>query len=277
MRHFRAITPGRRHKLSLNLTRILTKNLKPLKKNSFGFLRSKGRNNRGIITSRHRGGGCKRIYRIINFKYSKIGVPGKIKTIEYDPNRNCLISLVHYIDGDKQYILTFQNLYIGKIILSSPKAYLSEGNSLPLKYIPIGFTAHNIEFHPNKGGQLARSAGTKVTLLFKYKNYIALRLPSGKKRFFPDSCWATIGVLGNQKKKLIVLGKAGSARWLGQRPHVRGSAMNAVDHPHGGGEGKAPIGRKHPYTPWGKPALGVKTRKLRKWSDLYLKRFKSRK
>lgn len=240
------------------------------------FDRSKGRNHRGIITSRHRGGGHKRVYRLIDFKRSKIGIFGKIETIEYDPNRNALISLVFYQDGDKKYILYSKNLEIGNTVLSSPKAFLSEGNALPIARLSVGAKIHNIELHPGRGGQLVRSAGTKAVVLYKHKKWTAVRLPSGKKRFIPENCWVTYGIVGNNQQKLKILGKAGSARWVGIRPHVRGSAMNAVDHPHGGGEGKAPIGRKKPYTLWGKPALGVKTRKLGKWSNLYIKRFRTK-
>lgn len=274
MKKFKAYTPGLRHKSQIDFNKLLEKKNKPEKKCTHGFTRNHGRNNRGIITSFHRGGNHKRLYRLIDFKQSKIGIPGKITKVEYDPNRNSLIALVHYIDGDKKYILYFNNLYIGKTILSSPKAYLTEGNSLPLSFIPFGATIYNIEIHSGKGGQLVRAAGTKAIILYKYKHMIAILLPSGKKRFILDNCWATYGTIGNNQQKLKTLGKAGCSRWIGKRPHVRGSAMNAVDHPHGGGEGKAPIGRKQPYTPWGKPALGKKTRKVRKWSDLFVKKFK---
>nr|YP_009478275.1 ribosomal protein l2 [Prototheca stagnorum]BBD20182.1 ribosomal protein l2 [Prototheca stagnorum] len=275
MQRFKSITPGRRHKLSLDPNDSLQKKNNPERLCSFGFFRSKGRNHRGVITSQHRGGGHKRVYRDIDFKRSKIGIVGKIKTVEYDPNRNALIALVVYKDGDKKYILYFQNLEIGANIVSSSYAFIRAGNASPLKNFPLGATIHNIELHSGKGGQLVRSAGAKAVILFKYKNMTAVRLPSGKKRFIPDICWVTYGVVGNQQQKLKILGKAGCNRWIGKRPHVRGSAMNAVDHPHGGGEGKAPIGRKKPYTLWGKPALGVKTRKLRKWSNLYFRKFKN--
>lgn len=274
MKRYKPYTPSLRHKLNIDPNKLLQKKNKPEKKNTFGFKRKQGRNNRGVITSFHRGGGHKKLYRTIDFKQSKIGIPGKIKTVEYDPNRNSLIALVHYADGEKRYILYFNNLYIGKTIYSSPKALLSEGNSLPLYNIPFGSSIYNIEIHPGKGGQLVRSAGTKAIVLYKYKLLTAILLPSGKKRFIPNNCWAIFGSIGNNQQRLKILGKAGSTRWISKRPHVRGSAMNAVDHPHGGGEGKAPIGRKKPYTPWGKPALGKKTRKLNKWSDLYVKKFK---
>lgn len=274
MKKYKPYTPSLRHKQNIEPNYLLKKRNKPEKKSTFGYNRKQGRNNRGLITSFHRGGGHKRLYRLIDFKRTKIGIFGKVKTVEYDPNRNALISLIHYTDGDKKYILYFNNLYIGKTILSSPIAPLGEGNALPLFKIPYGTKIHNIEIHPGKGGQLVRAAGTKATVLYQYKKMIALLLPSKKKRFVLNNCWATIGTIGNNKSKFKLLGKAGSSRWISKRPHVRGSAMNAVDHPHGGGEGKAPIGRKKPYTPWGKTALGAKTRKIKKWSDLYVKKFK---
>lgn len=274
MKKYKPYTPSLRHKKNIEPNHLLNKKNKPEKKNTFGYNRKQGRNNRGSITSFHRGGGHKRLYRLIDFKRTKTGIFGKVQTVEYDPNRNALIALIHYTDGDKKYILYFNNLYIGKTILSSPNAPLGEGNALPLLKIPYGTKIHNIEIHPGKGGQLVRAAGTKATILYQYKKMVALLLPSKKKRFVLNSCWATIGTIGNNKVKFKLLGKAGSSRWISKRPHVRGSAMNAVDHPHGGGEGKAPIGRKKPYTPWGKTALGAKTRKIKKWSDLYVKKFK---
>jgi large subunit ribosomal protein L2 len=274
MKGYSSRTPGLRFKLSINLKNMsfLQRKNHPERLCTSGFSRSKGRNHRGLITSQHRGGGHKRVYRTIDFKREKIGVPGKIQTVEYDPNRNSLIALVQYKDGEKKYILYCRYLSIGNEIISRAKPTNTIGDALPLKYLTEGSRIHNIELTSGKGGQLVRAAGTKAIVLYQYKKFKAIRLPSGKRRFIPLNCWVTYGILGNHEQKSQILGKAGCNRWKGKRPHVRGSAMNAVDHPHGGGEGKASVGRKKPYTPWGKPALGVKTRKLKKWSDLYFKR-----
>ncbi|WP_225696100.1 50S ribosomal protein L2 [Candidatus Phytoplasma sp. AldY-WA1] len=226
-----------------------------------------GRNNQGKITVRHRGGGVKQKYRIIDFKRNKDNIPGKLSTIEYDPNRNCNISLINYVDGEKRYILTPKDVKVGDKIFSGEKSDIRVGNTLPLKNIPEGFLVHNIELKPGKGGQLARSAGTSAQIIKKEGKYVVLSLSSGQTRKFLSECRATIGVLGNEFYKLIRNGKAGRSRYLSIRPTVRGSAMNPNDHPHGGGEGRAPIGRKAPMTPWGKKALGVKTRKKNKNSN----------
>ncbi|MDC9031982.1 50S ribosomal protein L2 [Columbia Basin potato purple top phytoplasma] len=226
-----------------------------------------GRNNQGKITVRHRGGGVKQKYRIIDFKRNKENVPGKLSTIEYDPNRNCNISLIHYVDGEKRYILTPKDIKIGDIINSGKKSDIRVGNTLLLKDIPEGFLVHNIELKPGKGGQIARSAGTSARIVKKEDKYVVLNLSSGQTRKILAECKATIGVLGNEFFKLIRNGKAGRTRYLSIRPRVRGAAMNPNDHPHGGGEGRAPIGRKAPMTPWGKKALGVKTRKKNKNSN----------
>lgn len=226
-----------------------------------------GRNNQGKITVRHRGGGVKQKYRIIDFKRNKENIPGKLSTIEYDPNRNCNISLIHYVDGEKRYILTPKDIKIGDIINSGKKSDIRAGNTLLLKDIPEGFLVHNIELKPGKGGQIARSAGTSARIVKKEDKYVVLTLSSGQTRKILAECKATIGVLGNEFFKLIRNGKAGRTRYLSIRPTVRGSAMNPNDHPHGGGEGRAPIGRKAPMTPWGKKTLGVKTRKKNKNSN----------
>lgn len=235
--------------------------------------RSKGRNNQGAITIRHKGGGHKRMYRKIDFKRNKYNIDGKILSIEYDPNRNSNIALVHYLDGEKRYILHPKNLKINDVILSGVQSPLMLGNSLPLIKIPIGTYVHNVEFFPKKGGQVARSAGSSAKILAKIKKGVILRLSSKEVRLFSKRCFATIGEVGNVGFRNQSLGKAGRNRWLGNRPSVRGSAMNAIDHPHGGGEGKCPIGKPRPLTPWGKPTLGLKTRSKKSASNkLILKR-----
>ena len=226
-----------------------------------------GRNQQGRITVRHRGGGAKRQLRIIDFKRDKFGVPGKVASVEYDPNRTARIALIHYRDGDKRYILAPQGLKVGDTISAGPEAELRTGNALPLANIPTGMQVHNIELQPGHGGQLARGAGTSVQLMAKEGATCLLRLPSGEVRRVPSACMATLGQIGNVENSLTKLGKAGRSRWRGRRPRVRGSAMNPSDHPHGGGEGKAPIGMSTPKTPWGKPTLGHRTRSKKKASD----------
>lgn len=234
--------------------------------------RAKGRNNQGRITIRHKGGGHKRRYRIIDFKRNKQDIPGRVTSIEYDPNRNAHLALITYLDGEKRYILHPENLKIGDSIISSKECEIKVGNSLPLDKIPLGTEIHNVEFFPGKGGQLIRSAGTCAKLIAKENNFVVLRLSSKEIRLFKKECFATVGRISNSDFYNVVSGKAGRSRWLGKRPTVRGSVMNPVDHPHGGGEGRCPIGKPQPRTPWGKPALGVKTRKKRKKSDLYILR-----
>jgi|SRR5690606_13251624 len=231
-----------------------------------------GRNNQGKITVRHHGGGHKRKYRIIDFKRIKDGVIGKVATIEYDPNRTSNIALIHYVDGAKAYIIAPKGLKVGDQIQSGPDADIKIGNALPLVNIPVGTVIHNIELKPGKGGQLVRAAGTEAQLLGKEGNYVTVRLNSGEVRHILNTCRATIGSVGNGDHELIKIGKAGRSRWLGKRPEVRGVVMNPNDHPHGGGEGKAPIGRKSPVSPWGKPTLGYKTRKKKKASSQYIVR-----
>ncbi len=238
--------------------------LVPLKKKA-------GRNNRGVITVRHRGGGAKRMLRIIDFKRDKLGVPGKVASIEYDPNRSARIALVHYADGEKRYIIAPLGLNVGDVIMSGEGAEIKPGNALPLGSIPDGTLIHNLEFEPGKGGQLVRGAGTAAQLLVKEGRYALVRLPSGEVRRFLTECMATIGQVGNVEHQSIRLGKAGRARLLGRRPQVRGSAMTPRDHPHGGGEGRAPRGMA-PKTPWGKPALGQKTRRRKASDRLIVKR-----
>ena len=268
IRFLKAITPGTRNRSVSDFSEI-TKS-KPEKSLSKMKHRSKGRNNRGVITCRHKGGGHKRLYRQIDFRRDKIGVAAKVISIEYDPNRNARIALLHYEDGEKRYIIHPRNLNIGEMVISDLNAQILVGNSLPLRNIPLGAEIHNVEFQPGSGAQLARSAGALVEILAKEGNYVTIRLPSKEIRLISKNCWATIGQVGNVEAYNITLGKAGRMRWLGIRPTVRGSVMNPVDHPHGGGEGKAPIGRSRPVTPWGKPALGKLTRKPKKYSNMFI-------
>ena len=251
IRFFKAATPGTRHGSVLDFSEVASK--KPEKTLTTWWSRSKGRNNRGIITSRHRGGGHKRLYRDIDFGRTKVNIPAKVTHIEYDPNRNSRIALVNYQDGEKRYILHPVGLQIGDTIITSPEATISVGNCLPLVNIPLGTEVHNVELQPGSGGQLVRAAGTVAQIVAKEGAWVTLRLPSGEVRLVSQNCWATIGRVGNVDAFNLTLGKAGRKRWLGRRPHVRGSAMNPVDHPHGGGEGRAPIGRSRPVSPWGKP------------------------
>ena len=253
-----------------NLTKI-----KPEKSLLVPNHRSKGRNNQGRITIRHKGGGHKRRYRLIDFKRNKYDIEGQVLSIEYDPNRNCNIALINYIDGEKRYILHPENLKIGDKVNSGKQVSIQIGNSLPLENIPLGLDVHNIELLPKKGGQLIRAAGTSAKILAKEKDFVVLRLSSKEIRLFKKECFATIGKISNSDIYNIVLGKAGRKRWLGIRPTVRGSVMNPNDHPHGGGEGRCPIGKPRPLTPWGKPALGVKTRKRKNKSDIFIIRSRS--
>ncbi len=243
--------------------------VEPLKKRA-------GRNHQGRVTVRHRGGGHKRLYRVIDFKRDKWGVPARVAAIEYDPNRSARIALLHYVDGEKRYIIAPQGLQVGDTVMSGPEAEIRVGNALPLRNIPVGTVVHNIELIPGRGGQIARAAGTSAQLLAKEGDYATLRLASGEVRRVRLECMATIGQVSNPEHELINLGKAGRRRWLGWRPTVRGSAMSPRDHPHGGGEGRSPIGLPGPKTPWGKPARGVKTRR-REWTDKYIIRRREKK
>jgi len=270
IRLYKSYTPGTRHRALSAFTEITE--AKPEKSLIRKNHRKKGRNNRGVITIRHRGGGHKRRYREIDFGRNKYGITGTVTSIEYDPNRNARISLISYSDGEKRYILHPKGLNVGDTILSGAGSLFAVGNTLPLSEIPLGTSVHNLELIPNKGGQLVRAAGTSAKILAKEGDYITLRLPSKEIRLLRKECFATIGEISNNDAFLVRSGKAGRTRWLGKRPAVRGSVMNPCDHPHGGGEGRAPIGRTRPLTPWGKPALGMKTRKKKKLSDNYILR-----
>ncbi|MDR0220039.1 MAG: 50S ribosomal protein L2 [Lachnospiraceae bacterium] len=262
---YKPYTPSRRHMTGSDFAEI-TKS-KPEKSLCAPLNRRAGRNNQGRITVRHRGGGAKRQYRIIDFKRNKDGIPATVFGIEYDPNRSANIALLAYADGEKRYIIAPEGLTDGMKVMNGPEAEVRLGNCLPLEKIPVGTQVHNIELTPGKGGQMVRSAGTSAQLMAKEGKYATLRLPSGEMRMVPSGCRASIGVVGNGDHNLINIGKAGRKRHMGWRPTVRGSVMNPNDHPHGGGEGKAGIGRPGPSTPWGKPALGLKTRKKKKASN----------
>ncbi|AVP54728.1 50S ribosomal protein L2 [Clostridium tetani] len=268
---FKPTTPSRRN-MSANTFEEITTD-KPEKSLLVSLKRTGGRNSQGKITVRHRGGGAKRKYRIIDFKRDKDGIPAKVATIEYDPNRTAFIALVVYTDGEKRYIIAPQGLKVGDVIVSGPDADIKAGNCLPIKNIPVGTFVHNIELASGKGAQLVRSAGGSAQLMAKEGNYATIKLPSGETRYVRIECRATIGTVSNVKHEIMSIGKAGRKRKMGFRPTVRGSAMNPCDHPHGGGEGRTPIGMSSPVTPWGKPALGYKTRKTKKYSDrLIIKR-----
>jgi large subunit ribosomal protein L2 len=273
IRLYKSYTPGTRNRVLSDFSEV-TKS-KPEKSLIRKNHRSKGRNNRGIITIRHRGGGHKRLYRVIDFKRNKVNIEGRVVSIEYDPNRNARIALIHYSDGEKRYILQPKNLKVGDSIYSGSNISFNIGNSMPLGEIPLGTSIHNIELIPNKGGQIVRAGGTSAKILAKEGNYVTLRLPSKEIRLLRKECNATIGEISNNDSFLVQSGKAGRTRWLGIRPTVRGSVMNPCDHPHGGGEGRAPIGRTRPLTPWGKPALGIRTRKNKKLSGAYILRRRS--
>ena len=270
---YKPYTPTTRNKSSLDFS-LLTK-IKPEKSLTVANHRAKGRNNQGRITTRHKGGGHKRCYRLIDFKRNKYDIQGKIVSIEYDPNRNANISLVNYEDGEKRYILHPETLKVGDTIYAGKNFPIQIGNALPLDKIPLGTDVHNVELFPGKGGQLVRAAGTSAKILAKENNFVVLRLSSKEIRLFKKECFATIGRVSNSDFYNVVSGKAGRSRWLGIRPTVRGSVMNPVDHPHGGGEGRCPIGKPRPLTPWGKPALGIKTRKRKNKSDIFIIRSRS--
>ena len=269
IRNYKPTTPGRR-KMSTLVNEGIAKN-SPLKSLTVTIKKNAGRNNQGKITVRHQGGGAKRKYRIIDFKRNKLNVPGVVASIEYDPNRTANIALINYADGEKRYILAPKSLEVGMRVISSEKADIKVGNALPIMLIPVGTVIHNIELRPGKGGELARSAGASAQILGREGKYVMVRLSSGEQRKVLGTCMATVGEVGNEDSSLVKIGKAGRNRHKGIRPTVRGSVMNPNDHPHGGGEGRAPIGRKAPVTPWGKPALGYKTRK-KKQSDKFIVR-----
>ena len=265
VRKYKPTSNGRRNMSVLTFDEITTDT--PEKSLLAPLSKSAGRNNTGHITVRHQGGGVKRQYRIIDFKRNKDGIPATVKSIEYDPNRSANIALLFYADGEKRYILAPKGLTVGTVVVSGSDADIKVGNALPIINIPVGTLIHNIELHPGKGGQLARSAGVSAQILGREAGYVLIRLGSGEVRKVLATCKATVGEVGNESHELVRIGKAGRARHMGLRPEVRGSVMNPNDHPHGGGEGKCPVGRPSPMTPWGKPALGLKTRKHKKASN----------
>ena len=270
IKHYKPTTNGRRNMSALTYEEITTST--PEKSLLVKLNKTAGRNNAGRITVRHHGGGEKRKYRLIDFKRNKDGIAGKVATIEYDPNRSANIALIHYLDGEKRYILAPKGLTVGSMIYSGENVDIRVGNCLPLANIPVGTTVHNVELYAGHGGQLARAAGASAQILGREERYVLLRLQSGEVRRVLGVCRATIGVVGNEDHELVNVGKAGRTRHMGIRPTVRGSVMNPNDHPHGGGEGRQPVGRKAPMTPWGKIALGLKTRKTKKQSNALIVR-----
>lgn len=275
IKKYKPTSPAKRH-MTVTSFDILTKK-KPEKSLLVSLKNKAGRNNDGRITVRHQGGGAKKKYRIIDFKRNKDGVPAKVAAIEYDPNRSAFIALLHYVDGEKRYILYPHGLKVGDTVVSGEGADIKVGNCLMMKDIPLGTVIHNIELYPGRGGQLVRSAGNSAQLMAKDGSYVQVRLPSGEVRLIRQECKATIGQVGNLDHENVTIGKAGKSRHMRKRPTVRGSAMNPADHPHGGGEGRAPIGMPSPVTPWGKPTLGYKTRKKNKYTDRYIVRRRRKK
>ena len=265
IRIYKSITPGTRNRSVSDFSNLTKK--KPERSLLTKIISKAGRNNRGVITIRHRGGGHKKRYRIIDFKRNKLDIEAKVASIEYDPNRNARIALLHYKDGEKRYILHPKRLEVGSTVVSGTNSPIEIGNALPLSNIPLGTSVHNVELIPGKGGQIVRSAGASAQIVAKEGNFVTLKMPSNEVRMVFSRCYATIGEVGNAGYKNLVLGKAGRKRWLGIRPTVRGVVMNPCDHPHGGGEGRSPIGRAKPVTLWGRPALGIKTRRNNKYSD----------
>lgn len=274
LKKYKAITNGQRHMTSLDYSGL--SKVEPEKSLLVIMNKKSGRNNQGKITVRHHGGGAKRKYRIIDFKRNKDGIDGRVATIEYDPNRTANIALINYADGEKRYILAPEGLKVGMTIQNGENADIRVGNALPLKNIPVGSTIHNIEMSPGKGGQIARAAGTSAQILAREEKYVLVKLSSGEDRKILGTCRATLGVVGNEDHELVNIGKAGKTRHRGIRPTVRGSVMNPTDHPHGGGEGRQPIGLKSPVSPWGKPTLGKKTRKSKKASERLIVRRKKK-
>lgn len=269
MKKYKPTTASRRHMTGINYRKVLTAQ-KPEKSLVSGFKRSVGRNSKGRITVRHKGGGAKRRYRMIDFKYEKRDIPASVKTVEYDPNRSGFISLVAYADGEKRYIISSSELKVGEKIVNSEKADIKVGNSLPLKNILVGTFIYNIELKPDSGAKLCRSAGNYAELIAHDKGHALVKLPSSEVRKIPDGAWARIGSVSNEEHKLLTIGKAGRSRWMGKRPTVRGSAMNPVDHPFGGGEGRSGAGMRRPKNKWGKGVRGVKTRKVKKYSNVFI-------
>ena len=258
IRNFRPYPPGTRTRVVTDFSEITSR--KPARTLVVANHRRKGRNNRGVITCRHRGGGHKRLYRVVDFRRNKHGVPAKVAAIHYDPHRNARLALLFYADGEKRYILAPAGVQVGQTVVSGPDAPIENGNAMPLSSVPLGSAVHCVELYAGRGGQMVRTAGASAQVMAKEGDYVALKLPSTEVRLVRRECYATLGEVGNSEMRNTSLGKAGRRRWLGRRPQVRGSVMNPCDHPHGGGEGRAPIGRSGPVTPWGKPALGLKTR-----------------
>lgn len=275
IKKYKATSNGTRNISGLDFSEITTDS--PEKTLLRPLVKPAGRNSQGRITTRHKGSGHRRQYRLIDFKRDKDGIPGRVATIEYDPNRSANIALIHYADGEKRYILAPKELEVGRVIESGEQADIKPGNALPLGSIPVGTTVHNVELKPGRGGQLARSAGTDAQILGREGKYTLVRLASGEVRLILTTCRATVGQVGNIEHELIRIGKAGRSRWLGKRPTVRGSAMNPIDHPHGGGEGRTPIGRPSPVSPWGKPTNGKITRSVNKHSNKYIVRERKKK
>ncbi|MDP3954194.1 MAG: 50S ribosomal protein L2 [bacterium] len=274
-KHYKPYTASRRHMTGYDFSGL--SKVEPLKKLTAGFKRSVGRNNQGRITTRHKGGGVKRLYRAVDFNQNKLNILAKVATIEYDPNRSARIARLHYADGEKRYILAPDNLKVGDAVVVGEKTAIKIGNRMKLKNILQGTMVHNIEISPGRGGQLAKSAGAGAMVMAKEGNHVQIQLPSGELRMFNGEAMASVGQLSNIEHNTIVIGKAGRSRWMGRRPAVRGSAMNPVDHPHGGGEGRQGIGLKYPKTPWGKHALGVKTRDKKKKSSKFIIRRRKKK
>ena len=274
IKNLKPTSPGQRGMSLPDFKEVTTD--KPYKPLLSRIVNRSGRNNNGRITCRHKGGRHKRQYRIIDFKRNKVGIPAIVQTIEYDPNRNVRIALVMYADGERRYILQPQGLEVGHTIMSGPESEIKPGNAMPLKNVPLGSYVHNVEMIPGNGGKMVRSAGVGAQLVARENGYATLKLPSGEMRMVSERCSATLGSLGNADHKNLNLGKAGRTRHMGIRPTVRGSVMNPVDHPHGGGEGRSPIGRSSPVTPWGKPTMGYKTRSRKKLSSKYIVRRRSR-
>lgn len=269
VKKFKPVTPGQRFHTGLTYEEITR--ARPEKRLRVRIQKHAGRNNQGRLTVRHRGGGNKVLYRLIDFKQTqKLNIPGKVTSIEYDPFRTCFIMLVTYVDGDKRYHIAPEGMKVGSVILIKPKAKIRVGNRIQLRNIPVGFEIHNLELNPGRGGQIIRSAGSAARLISLEGPYAQVQLPSKEIRFVHKECYATIGRVSNVDHNLVSLGKAGRARWKGLRPEVQGKAMNPIDHPHGGGEGGTPIGLVHPKTPWGAPALGYKTRKRNKWTNRFI-------
>ncbi|MCT0247937.1 50S ribosomal protein L2 [Synechococcus sp. CS-205] len=274
IRNYRPYTPGTRGRSSSDFSEVTER--RPERTLVVAKHRQKGRNNRGVITCRHRGGGHKRLYRLVDFRRDKTGVVARVAAIHYDPHRNARLALLFYSDGEKRYILAPAGISVGQTVVSGPDAPIEVGNALPLSAIPLGSSVHNVELYAGRGGQMVRTAGASAQVMAKEGDYVALKLPSTEVRLVRRECFATLGEVGNAEVRNASLGKAGRTRWLGRRPQVRGSVMNPCDHPHGGGEGRAPIGRSGPVTPWGKPALGLKTRKRNKPSNRFVLRKRRR-